>query len=88
MALPMLKCKVAVIIATGRSKHVNISGHVNSQKSRICMFSPFTLETPFDTFAKREDPDQAALIRAASRSGSSYKSCLIRVYSVCLYKYD
>ena len=26
------------------------------------------------------DPDQAALV--------SYKSCLIRVYSVCLWKYD
>ena len=78
---------------------------------------------PFDAFANREDPDQAAFIRAAwsgstlyangtsrtdrllnlfnplphrdafwcfckqrrPRSGSSCKSCLISVYSVCLW---
>ena len=37
----------------------------------------FLIETPFSTFANRADPDQAAL-----------ESCLIRVYSVCLWKYD
>ena len=35
---------------------------------------------PFNAFANRSDPDQAALVRA--------KSCLIRVYSVCLWKCD
>ena len=35
------------------------------------------IEAPFNTFANRADPDQAALV----------KSCLIRVYSVCLWKY-
>ena len=35
------------------------------------------IETPFSTFANRADPDQAAI----------FKSCLIRVYSVCLRKY-
>ena len=33
----------------------------------------YPIETPFDSFANRADPDQAALIR---------------VYSVCLWKYD
>ena len=33
-----------------------------------------------DAFANRAKPGQAAL--------NSYKSCLIRVYSVCLWKYD
>ena len=50
---------------------------------RIKMMMPLThylIKTPyiyFNAFANTADPDQAAL-----------KSCLIRVYSVCLWKYD
>ena len=28
-------------------------------------FNPYLIETPFDAFANRADPDQTALIRAA-----------------------
>ena len=38
----------------------------------------YLIETTFNTFANRN----------RSRSGSSWKSCLIRVYSVCWWKYD
>ena len=38
----------------------------------------YLIETPFNAFANRADPDQAAL----------YKSCLISVYSVYLLEYD
>ena len=105
----------------------------------IAVLTLYHIKTPFDAFANRADPDQAALLRAAwsgsthrssywrwfrqgclvfngyvvsnhlnccinplphrdtfwyfckqsrPRSGSSYKSCLIRVFSVCLWKYD
>ena len=37
----------------------------------------YLIETSFNAFANRADPDQG--------SGSSYKSCLNSVYSVCLY---
>ena len=48
--------------------------------SYTCMFKDYkyVIETPFNAFANRADP----------RSDSSYKSCLNRVYSVCLWKYD
>ena len=36
------------------------------------------METAFNTFANRADPDQAALTQAA----------LVQVYYVCLWKYD
>ena len=109
-------------------------------ESLFIIHSGWSLLTPFNDFANRADPDQAALVRAAwsgstlfacgndisdptlvyltsnffvlctimkvyllfivggafwrfckqsrPRSGSSYKSCQIRVYSVCLWKYD
>ena len=48
--------------------------------SCTCMFKDYkyVIEKPFNAFANRADP----------RSDSSYKSCLNRVYSVCLWKYD
>ena len=42
------------------------------------------IEAPFDTFANRADPDQGLL---CLHIGSSFKSCLIRVYSVMI-RYD
>ena len=42
----------------------------------------YLIETPFNAFVNRADTDQQLL-----QSGSSCKS-LIRVYSVCLWKYD
>ena len=38
----------------------------------------YLIETPFNTFVKQSRP----------RSVSSCQSCLIRVYSVCLFPYD
>ena len=40
--------------------------------------SLYLIETPYDTFANRVDVIQTALVRG----------CLIRIYSVCLLKYD
>ena len=37
----------------------------------------YLIEASFDTLANRADPDQAALV-----------SCLIRLFSVCLWKHD
>ena len=31
----------------------------------FCILTFYLIETPFNTFAKRADPDQAALVRAA-----------------------
>ena len=42
----------------------------------------YLIEKPFNTFANKADPDQAALVIF------SCKNCLIRVYSICLWKYD
>ena len=41
------------------------------------MLTTYLIETPFNVFSNIGDPDQAALM-----------SCLIRGYSVCLWKYD
>ena len=42
------------------------------------IYNPLPHIAPFNAIANRADPDQAALV----------KSCLIRVYSVCLWKYE
>ena len=44
---------------------------------RLHSLTLYLREKPFNTFANRADPDQAA-----------HKSCLIKVYSVCLWKYN
>ena len=43
-----------------------------------CSHNPLSHRDTFKCFCKQSRP----------RSGSSCKSCLIRVYSVCLWKYD
>ena len=46
--------------------------------SRETCINHYLIETPIKAFANRAEP----------RSGRSYKSCLIRVYSVFLWKFD
>ena len=49
----------------------------NGHFSSFNTLTLYLIEMHFNVFANRADPDQAA-----------HKSCLIRIYSVCLSKYD
>ena len=42
-----------------------IGYHGTCHVGRFLVLSLHLIETPFNTFANREDPDQAALLRAA-----------------------